>query len=682
MYRYTSPLSQPVLLVLASLIFSGTSIADQANTPEPSNRQEAPARIETLLVTGQYQARHQQDIPQRLLSIKAEAVQQAGTLTRLLDQAESISISNEGGSGGVSSLSLRGGEPNFTSVYIDGVQVNDPTNTRGGSYDFNGFNDANIDRIEILYGPQSAIYGSDTLSGLVQIFSRSPQQHGVDIRYSPSEYGGYKAAASAQLANDNSGLKISEQRLRAAKTQRGSELDGEQKSFQAHWHRELFAIDVHAQQRQQSRRAYPEQSGGPRLAQSSELDQQDKDEQQARVSLSFTPNEVYLSRLVYQDFELHSDFHSPGIEPYEQVPANSNIADYDYQAWQWLHTLNITEAWQLSFGADGKNETGISEGQVSFTSIPADGLLFLAGLDSLPFPLPIPLNIPLPLELDTGFSLSREHRGYFAEILYSDAFGLEGATLQISGRRDNSDSSANKSYEEDSYRLGLRLPLTDKLALRMNWGQGFKLPSFFALGHGLVGNPDLEPERATSTELGLDLELDLGLTQLQSSLNLFDNQYRDLIDFDAENFTNINRSEVNTRGAALAINWQLRACLTLRSALSYTDIEVPNSEREFSGRPRWQSDSSLRWQWQENWEASWHYQWRDSTYATSLYSGELSEHRLAPVQLQQLHLQWQAMPLLGLSLHIHNLWDKDYEEAPGFVAAGRYAQLGLSFSWR
>ncbi len=74
-----------------------------------------------------------------------------------------------GSSGGVTSLFLRGGNSNYVKVLVDGV----PMNQAGGAFDFADLSTANIDRIEILRGPASVVYGSDAVSGVVQIFTRS-----------------------------------------------------------------------------------------------------------------------------------------------------------------------------------------------------------------------------------------------------------------------------------------------------------------------------------------------------------------------------------------------------------------------------------------------------------------------------------------------------------------------------
>lgn len=98
------------------------------------------------------------------------------SVTDLLRDLPGVFVQQSGGRGGVVSLFTRGAKPNFTLVLLDGVKANDPTNTRGGSYDFSTLDMNDIERIEFVRGPASAIYGSDAVGGVINIITR----HGSD----------------------------------------------------------------------------------------------------------------------------------------------------------------------------------------------------------------------------------------------------------------------------------------------------------------------------------------------------------------------------------------------------------------------------------------------------------------------------------------------------------------------
>lgn len=92
----------------------------------------------------------------------------------------------QGGSfGGVTSLFLRGGNSNYVKVLVDGV----PVNQAGGAYDFADLTTSNIDRIEIVRGPASVAYGSDAVTGVVQIFTRRGGAPGGSVTTEAGTYG-------------------------------------------------------------------------------------------------------------------------------------------------------------------------------------------------------------------------------------------------------------------------------------------------------------------------------------------------------------------------------------------------------------------------------------------------------------------------------------------------------------
>ncbi len=101
---------------------------------------------------------------------------QPASLIETLNEVAGVRAVSTGGPGGGSFLSIRGGEPNFTLVLIDGVRANEPTNSKGGAFDFGEIDPLLVDSVEISRGAGSAIYGSDALSGVVNMRLRDAAQ--------------------------------------------------------------------------------------------------------------------------------------------------------------------------------------------------------------------------------------------------------------------------------------------------------------------------------------------------------------------------------------------------------------------------------------------------------------------------------------------------------------------------
>ena len=116
--------------------------------------------------------------------------------TELLLRTPGISMSRNGGYGTATSLRIRGAESEQTVVVIDGVKLNDPSST-GGGYNFANLLIGDAQRIEVLRGPQSTLWGSQAIGGVVNIFTASPQ---APIEGSFDIEGGSRDTVSARAA--------------------------------------------------------------------------------------------------------------------------------------------------------------------------------------------------------------------------------------------------------------------------------------------------------------------------------------------------------------------------------------------------------------------------------------------------------------------------------------------------
>jgi len=182
-----------------------------------------------------------------------------------------LQITQDGGRGGRAALSLRGLDPNHVIVLIDGVRLNDPTNSRGGSVDATTLALVDIERVEIIPGSLSSVYGSDALAGVVNVITRAAKpdddlQASLLARGGRFHTGSVVAQASVGLANVV-GLTIGA----GLDTFRDPNSDGgyDGASLKAKLNTTLpLQIDFEAFTRihKSSSRAFPESSGGPELA--------------------------------------------------------------------------------------------------------------------------------------------------------------------------------------------------------------------------------------------------------------------------------------------------------------------------------------------------------------------------------------------------------------------------------
>lgn len=105
--------------------------------------------------------------------IDAETIEQRGAVfaADILADVPGLSVTRTGAFGGVAQVRMRGANPGKTLVLVDGAPVNDPADING-AYDFGSFELADIDRIEVLSGPQSSLWGSDAIGGVISFTTR------------------------------------------------------------------------------------------------------------------------------------------------------------------------------------------------------------------------------------------------------------------------------------------------------------------------------------------------------------------------------------------------------------------------------------------------------------------------------------------------------------------------------
>src|SRR6185295_9651 len=229
-----------------------------------------------------------------------------------------------------------------------------------------------------------------------------------------------------------------------------------------------------------------------------------------------------------------------------------------------------------------------------------------------------------------------------------------------------------------SWRPGLRSG-NGGVRLHASAGRGFKMPSFFALASPpqLGGNPGLRPETVLGGDLGIEGPLAAGLS---GGLTAFVNRYKDLIDFDFETFSHVNRSDVEARGIEARLDWRPTARLALHANGTWQEVEDLTTGARLRHRPKRVGGARLVWTPRDAIDLQ-----LDAQAVSRSFDEQIpvpSRDTVAGHELLGLAASWRLAEAWQLRARIDNLAGESYEELIGFPGAGRSLRLGLRYAAR
>lgn len=557
----------------------------------------------------------------------------------LLDTLPDVRAVSTGGAGGTSFVSIRGGEPNFAQILINGVQVANPSSSQGGGFDFAQLDPALIASVAVVPSSRSAVYGSDALSGVIAIRLTEPvagrTRIGGALTADTDE--DYSAAARLDYGWNGGGVVLAVGQSETGALREGSTIDRRQAL--AHvvqdiggWNLSAFALLGDSE-----RAGFPGSSGGPLFAANRALEQRNTRFLATGFSAG-APDSAAVRpalRSGYYDDNVAAD--TPAIFPgvFSPVPALTSDTDYDRLQIAGDIRFRASENLDLLVGADFQRERASSSGTIE-------------------------IGFPLP----TFFAIEREQVSAFAEAAWRPVPGLK---LTAAGRAD----FLRKTVETTAQATLDYSPGDSGLTLFAAYGEGFHLPSLFALAFPLTANPDLRPERSVSWEGGARWQR--GATTIRASA--FHTDYTDLIDFDPVLFTTVNRLATSIGGASVSGEGTIGPQIEWNGSLTLLDFD---SEVPLRSRPDWYGHARIAWRPVEAWRIGGAATFNSDFLETSVPTGviELDGH----VALD-LFADWQASEQLTLSLALRNATGAEWQDAVGFAAPGRVLRARIGFAF-
>jgi len=569
--------------------------------------------------------------------INVDEIQAKGIslLKEAISESSAVMSASTGGLGGVTSIFLRGHNSYHTRFMLDGIKIYDPILT-SAYYNFAHFKLAGIENIEISKGPQSSLYGSDAIGGVINLISKRGEGKPKFIfQQKMGSFNTYEESLELSASKDNFGYALG-----VIRTDSGGFSQAKEKN------------NNHERDPYHNLNAYLNLNY--KLSDKTELE--------------------LLSRYIYAKYE---------YDGWGPVDDDDNYA-YDYEGiLGFILKQNITDIldYKLTLSSTNIYRKGWEDSSTDywylgktyqvdnqFRFCPFDFYKIIFGFDYLK-------ELGDSFRVDSGWisdfpKETAHNKGYFLENIFNP---YKNFLFSFSYRIDDHSSFKDKQ----TYRLSSSYLLKKtKTKLKASYGTGFKAPSLYQLyapatAWGPIGNTNLKPEESESYEAGFEQEI---TDNLKMEITYFHSQLKNLIDFvSGQGYVNIGKARI--KGIESKIDYQLMKNLTL--TLGYTGMDTENKENhaELARRPLNKLVFKLK-----N-EIDRLTIFFDISYVGHRYSDNSGTQLLKPYILSNLALNYKLKDNLEVFSRFENIFDEKYEEVKGYQTPkfSGYAGFKISF---
>jgi vitamin B12 transporter len=599
--------------------------ATPATTSGPAAPKVPAARDAEVVVTA---ARLEQPLDESLASVtvirRADIERtQARSVEELLAGVEGLSIAGGGGLGKVTSVFVRGAESDHTLWLVDGVRIGSVTT---GTPALQDLPIDTIERIEIVRGPRSSLYGADAIGGVVQVFTRRGRGAAPSLRLTGGSNGTRQGAASIGFGGESAWVDLQASHL---------ETDG------------INAC-----------RGLPFPPGGGCFISEPDRDPYRNTSGNVRAGWRISP------ALEVQGFvqrtEGRGDFDGSFVNESELANQVAGLEFAGRIGDAWASKLAAGRSWDevTSFRNgvqrsvfDTRRDTATWQNDLSLGE---RGQLVL-GLDWLQD----------RVASSTRFvSDSRWNRAAFAQ--YQADLGRH--EFSLAARLDENQQFGSNATGSLAWGVGL----AGGLHVYASAGTAFKAPSFNELYFPGFGNPSLDPEKAQTLEIGVKQSARWG----RWTLAAFGSDVDDLIAFDSATFLPQNIARARLAGVEGSLRLQ-RAGWRLEQSLTWLDTEDRSAGatrgRELPRRPGVSGRTTVGW-------ADDRLDLAVSTqFAGRRYDDLANRQALGGYAVVDLTGGWRLSASTELQLRIANLFDRQYETAYLYPSLGREALVTVRY---
>lgn len=633
--------------LLNGIVFCGPAFGQTSGDPTEE--------LDTIVVTASRSPIAKVNLGSSTTIITREQIElrQARYVTDILRSVPGFAVSHVGTTGSQTQVRVRGAEANHVLVLIDGVRANDPAS--GDEFRWELLSTSNIERIEIVRGAQSSLWGSDALSAVVHVITRSGgARPGISAYAEGGSFNTINGGVNGGTGGDSWSLAFGLERL---------------------------ATD------------------GTNISRSGSEDDE-SDMTTASLSAQLRPSEDLTLQLGLRAVDAYSqfdavDFFVTGLPEDGDVATDSER--YYWNAEATLSTLDgriLHHIYARYLDTDNRN---LADGaQNSSTASDRKTFTYQSDIQLGENQLSMAIEherTRFEQRGEIGFGDPNQGQQMSVNSVIADFQGrsIDRLTWLLSARYDD-----NSDFESAvSGRLSLAYTVSNTTLIRANVGTGRKAPTFierFGFFPGqFIGNPDLKPERSKSYDLGIDYLLFDGSVELQFAV-----YYQDLEDeingfvFDPDTFLftaeNID-GESTRKGVEASATLKLMENMSIGGSYTYTDSTendgLGSDVRELR-RPRHSGSLNTSYRFLDE---------RAKLSVVADYGGTSTDIFFPPFPAPSEIVSLESFWLLGLTasydinqntnifVRALNLLDEDYEQVYGYRTPGRSAYVGVRFSF-
>jgi len=610
----------------------------QSDSKEKKGKEE---KTEEVVVTATRIETASSEVGSSITVITNQQIEQRQntTVPEILRTVPALDVVRSGGPGGQTSVFIRGAKSEHTLVLIDGIEMNDPI-TPGRSYDFANLTTDNIERIEIIRGPQSTLYGSDAIGGVINIITKRGK--GKPSGFVSAEGGSFntfteKAGVSGGNKWANYSLGISRwdtDGISAANEKDGNhEKDGyENTSISTRLGvTPAENLDADFILRYINAKADIDNSGG--VGGDDPNNKADLEQLFFRTQVRlFLFNDLWEQKLGFSLTDLDRDYRNDTDADH---PSDLDRSSYDGKIlkFDWQHNLYLHETNTLTLGIENEEEKGKSK----YYSESAWG--------------PYTSSFKEKTARTTGYYLQDQVK------LRDSWFTTLGVRLDDHSRFGS----------ETTYRIASAyLVRQTGTKFKGTYGTGFKAPSLYQL-YSQYGNQNLDPEESTGWDIGVeqslfDKKLILGVTY-------FSNEFDELIEFvgyESGTSKYINVAEAEAKGVEVFASVRPIGDLIFRASYTYTDTEDKETGKDLLRRAQNKFGLDVNYQFMD----------KGNVNLSLVYVGKRDDNDYSTWPATRVELDDYVLANLAASYDItrniqvfgrvENFLDEDYEEVKGF----------------